>query len=150
MNRYQHPFSVITLSAMALLTVGLLHSTTSLAAAIKGKNRTFPYGCRVMGYGYENDLLVIKPVWEQAAQGQNNDKNQAQAQPQTQQAQPASSLKQTIYLLHNKSGQALSLKAKKDPGEMYKPDNENVIGANQWAAFAMDQNQVAFTCMHGS
>lgn len=151
MNQYQHPFSVVTLSAIALLTVGILHSTTSLAGAIKGKNRTFPYGCRVMGYGYDNDLLVIKPVWGQAAQGQTNDKNQAQQQ-QAQQTQPAqaSNQQQTIYLIHNKSGQALSLKAKKEAGEMYKPDHENVIGANQWAAFAMDQNQVAFTCMHGS
>jgi hypothetical protein len=149
MNRCKHPFStVIAFSAITLLTAGLLHSTTSLAVGIKGKNRTFPYGCRVMGYGYENDLLIIKPVWDQAAQGQNNN-NQAQAQTQQQQAQ-ASNQVQTMYLLHNKSGQALSLKAKKDPGEMYKPDNENVIGANQWAAFAMDQNKVAFTCMQGS
>lgn len=131
-------------SIIALLSAGLLYNATTLAAAIKGKNRTFPYGCRVMGYGFDGDLLVIKPTYEQASSTPNQDNSQPQQQAQS--ANP----KQTIYLIHNKSNQTVALKAKKEEGEMYKPDHENVVGPNQWAAFAMDQDQVKFTCAHGS
>lgn len=147
----KNPFTnLIKLSALMLLSAGLLYSTTSPAAGIKGKNRTFPYGCRILGYGYDNDLLVIKPVWSQTAQGgdakQPAPSTSTGSTPTPQQA----AAQQTMYLIHNKSSQPLTLKAKKEAGEMYKPDYENVIGPNQWAAFAMDQNQVILTCAHGS
>src|SRR3990172_11406728 len=108
---------LLKFSTIVLLSAGLLYGTTTLAVGIKGKNRTFPYGCRAMGYGFDNDLLVIKPVYGDAPGSQ--DKSQPQAEAQTQPVQP----KQTMYLIHNKSNQTVAIKAKKEEGEMYKPDH---------------------------
>lgn len=108
---------------IALLLFGLFHHSAILAARLKGPNQTFPYGCRMMGYSYADNLLTIKPAYD-----------------------PAPAPQQTMYLIHNKSNRAVQVKAKKSPGEAYKPDHDNVINANQWAAFAMDQDQVQFVC----
>lgn len=143
---------------MGLLTIGLVYSAASLAVGIKGKNRTFPYGCRVMGYSYTDDMLIVKPDYAQNAQPSPNQPQNAQ-NPQTPGAQnqdqktadeaaptQANATKQTMFLIHNKSMQSLEIKSKKFEGQMYKPDNDNVIGPNQWAAFAMDEPEVQFIC----
>ena len=75
------------------------------------KERRFPHGCREMGYGYKDGLLILKPVPNDSLKPKTP--QTAANGEQQKSAEPVEVPIQTHYLIHNLSGQSIYLKTKK-------------------------------------
>lgn len=133
--------TAIAFAAAATFIAGTTFTHTAFAAK---KERRFPHGCREMGYGYKDRLLILKPVPNDSIKPKTP--QTAPNGEQQKSAEPVEVPIQTLYLIHNLSGQSIYLKTKKLPDVPFSPTYENTIRPNQWAALAINQKELQFTC----
>ena len=115
---HSHCFKLITLT---LILFSFMTTQSALGARkSKRSQRRFPRGCRHVGFEFKNDLLILKPLSEETPQ--------------------------TLYMFHNTSNSNIILKLVKQPHEVFSPNYENKIRPYQWAAFAMDKENMQFSC----
>lgn len=132
----------IAFTAAALFIAG---TTISHGAFAAKEQRRFPHGCRHIGYRYQDGLLILKPVPNDSTKPKKL-KMAANEQHLPEKQKPRKVPIQTLYLIHNLSGHSIYLKAKKLPDVPFSPTHENTIRPNQWAAFAVNQKELQFTC----
>ena len=88
--------------------------------------RKVPNGCRQVGVDFNNNLVLFKPV--------NKEKLQSE--------EP-----QTVYLIHNGSPEySVTMKVEKLDSEPFSPTYKNTIKSTRWAALAVDQQLIQFSC----
>lgn len=109
-------FSLIFFS----LTANALDQSTTQNKVVKNKKapRKFPYGCREVGFTFENNHLLLSMIPE----GQE----------------------QTLYLIHNRAPFDIAVKA--DTTSKFIPTYDKVLSAEQWLTFARDVKEVRFAC----
>lgn len=128
--------TAIVFAAASAFIVGTTMTHTAFAAK---KKRRFPHGCRHLGYGYKDGLLILKPA-------PNNSIKPKTPKIAANEQQPQAVPIQTLYLIHNLSGHSIFVKVKKMADQPFSPTHENTIRPNQWAALAVNQKELHFTC----
>ncbi len=118
-----HHFFMVVFLLMIILA---LFINLGFAAAQKNKadkpEKSYPTGCKTVGYKFSNGAMILTPV------GDN---------------QP-----QTIYFIQNKSNQDIALMQQRNGTEPYIMHHDNMLKANQWAAFATNLRDVKFICIN--
>jgi len=134
--------TAIAFTAGTLLIAGAIGHNNAFAAT--KKQRRFPHGCRHMGYGYQDGLLILKPIPNDSIKPKKTETlaNKEQQKP----IKPEEIPVQTLYLLHNLSSHSIYLRTKKLPDVPFSPTHENTVRPNQWAALAVNQKELQFTC----
>lgn len=138
--------TAIAFAAATLIIAGTVDSDEAFAAA--KRQRRFPHGCRHMGYGYKDGLLILKPIPNDSIKPKKTEMaaNEEEQKPQRKPEKPPEVPIQTLYLIHNLSGNSIHLRTKKLPDVPFSPTHENTIRPNQWAALAVNQKELQFTC----
>ena len=92
--------------------LGLFSAFVSTASAV-----SFPRGCEVTGFSYNNNYLVLTPQ-----------------------------SKQTLYLIQNKSNTMIQLERHETRDIFMSPKLQTNLAAANWAAFASDEENLYFQC----
>ncbi|ACJ18429.1 hypothetical protein [Coxiella burnetii] len=106
---------------LKILFFCLISIWISPSIAAKTGEQHFPSGCRMVGYEFKNNLLLLKPDSE------------------TEEVS-------TLYLIHNISPDAISFAVEKLPTQSFSPSYKNTINPNHWAAFALNQPFLQLKC----
>ena len=101
-------FQIIRLACFGLLSIYI----NQLFAT------TFPRGCEVTGFGYQNNYLVINPDGQQA-----------------------------YFLIQNRSNQTIQLQRYETRDVFMSPKLETNLASTYWAAFASDEPNMYFKCL---
>ncbi|KTC65092.1 Enhanced entry protein EnhB (plasmid) [Legionella adelaidensis] len=78
---------------------------------------TFPRGCEVTGYGFNQNLLVLNETGNQ-----------------------------TLYLIQNRSDAQIELERQDSKDTFMSPQLQSKLDPNNWAAFASDEANFQFRC----
>lgn len=100
-----------------MIRIGLTFVLFSLASiSLAG---SFPKGCESVGFGFQNDFLVLNDIGKQA-----------------------------FYMVHNTSNRTIELQRYETQPAFMAPKLLAKISANRWAAFASDIQDFHFKCLY--
>lgn len=99
--------------AFILLFIGLTNQ-----AVAADEDRTYPHGCRQLGFNFDDDKLVLSQI----------DNGQID----------------TLYLIRNNSPYEIILET--DKTNSYMPTFKKTLPTQQWAAFSRIEKQLKFNC----
>ena len=91
--------------------------TLSTVIASTGFSATFPHGCEVKGFGFNDNYLILNDIGEQ-----------------------------TLYLIQNRSDKQIELERYETQDVFMSPQLQSKLDPSNWAAFASDVTNFHFKC----
>lgn len=106
---------ILNVSFAAKITTAKTTTAKKTTTVKTTSTKPYPTGCKLVGYGFSNGVLVLTPYHKNIEQ------------------------KQVVYFIQNTSKQEILFSDLRDPSAPYIMHHNNTLKPDQWAVFAADK-----------